>query len=320
MKKIIFSIVVYLFVIGGCKKDIVENPNFDVTASDSISIVAKVGKPITFNLDGNPDIVYFYSGEPGKRYKYAGRVFAIGTPQLQFTSLRANGKQEGSLQLMISSDFPGITVGGDSISKAATIKKIAAATWSDITSRVLLSTGTSTASGTIDFSEFAQKGKPIFIAFKYLALAGTIQNKWTISGLILKNTLSDGTVYTLANTTNTAITNYGVATIYSPGWVFYPITNNYSWLLSSNNLIITGAATAATALAPVEAWTIMGPVDLNKVSPDIGSFLKGLDTRLNSYSYTYSTAGTYTATFVGSENNIYGKKEVVRQINITVKP
>ena len=311
---IITGIILSLLIMGGCKESIVTIPDLEVSASEP---TYKAGKPVTFKLSGNPDIVYFYSGEVGKRYDYAGRVSAAGIPQLQFTSLRANGTQAGSLQLMISTDFPGITI-GDS---PATIARIAAATWSDITGRGLLSTGSSTNSGVINLSDFVQSGKSVFIAFKYLASAGSAQNKWTISALTLKNSLPDGTSYTLANTTSaTVIANYGVSTNYSPGWVFYTVSNVYNWGLSSNNLIITGATTADGATASAEAWTIMGPVDLTKVTPDVGANLKGLDTRLSSYSYTYSTAGTYTATFVGATNNVCGKNELIKQVQITVTP
>lgn len=309
--------VILLLIMGGCKKSILDTPTIDVSTTE---VTYKAGKAVTFQLTGNSDIIYFYSGEIGKRYAYAGRVSAAGIPQMQFTSLRANGTQTGSLRLMISSDFPGITVGGDSISKDATFKKIAAATWTDITNRTLLSTGSSTASGIIDLSDIAQSAKPVFIAFKYLASAGSIQNKWTISALTIKNTLADGTAYTLANTISAAITNYGVATVFSPGWVFYTLSNTYGWSLSTNNLVITGATTVVGATASAEAWTIMGPVDLTKVTPDVGTNLKGLDTRLSSYSYTYGTAGTYTATFVGATNNISGKCEVARQVEIAVIP
>ncbi|MGV8093943.1 MAG: DUF5017 domain-containing protein [Mangrovibacterium sp.] len=311
--KHLFAYLILLLFFAGCKEEIVETPDFGVSVTVSTS---NAGEAVTFQFTGNPDFIYFYSGENGKRYDYAGRAFENGTPQLKFTSVRANGKQEGSLRLMVSQDFPGITVGDN----PATIAKIAAATWSDITDRAVLSAGTSTNSGAINLSDFAQSEKPVFIAFKYLAFPGSIQNKWTISGLTVTNNLPDGTVYTLANTTSTAITNYGVTTTFSPGWVFYKVSDNYGWSLSSNNLVITGATTVAGATASVEAWAIMGSIDLRKVTPDVGLHLKGLDTRLDSYSYTYTAAGTYTATFVASSNNVYGTKEIIKSVDLVINP
>lgn len=313
MKNLFYILMITLLLFGGCKEDYVSIPDFEVSTSLA---TYETGEPVTFKFTGNPDFISFYSGETGNRYDYAGRASAEGTPTLQFTSLRANGKQEGSLRLMVSQDFPGVTEGTDSLAVLNTISKITSSTWNDITDRAVLSSGSSTSSGSINLSDFAQTGKPVFIAFKYLASPGSIQNKWTISNLTVKNTLSDGTVYTLANTTSAAITNYGVAVTFSPGWVFYKITNDYGWSLSSNNLIVTGATNANGATA--EAWAIMGPVDLTKVTPDVGKHVKALDGRLDSYSHTYKTAGSYTATFVGAVNNVYGKEETIKQVQITV--
>ena len=306
-----FFLALFLLQIFGCEEENISVPNFEVSALDDAHYA---NKDITFQITGSPDFINFYSGENGKRYEYAGRISAEGVPQLQFTTVRANGKQDGSLKLLVSSDFPGITVGSDSLTRI----KIASSSWTDITNRALLSTGASTKSGIVDLTDFAQQEKPVYIAFKYLATEGSIQNKWTISALTLANVLPDGTVYTIANTTSAAIANYGVSTVFSPGWKFYRFINTYNWTLSSNNLIITGATNTSGTAA--EAWAIMGPVDLSTVAPDVGVTLKGMDTRLSTHIYKYTAAGTYTATFVGATNNIYGKKEITKQIEITVNP
>ncbi|PWJ57747.1 uncharacterized protein DUF5017 [Dyadobacter jejuensis] len=312
MKNILkITMAVASLTVGACSVDKVALPELQVTTE---KVSYKVGEVVNFNFEGNPDRIYFFSGELGKRHEFAGRATADGTPQLQFSTLRENGKQEGSLRLMLSTDFPGITVGD----YEATQKSITEASWTDITGPATLSTGTKVSSGALDLSEYAQEGQPVFIGFKYLATPGSIQNKWTISDLTLKNVLSDGTSYTLANMTNTAISNYGVSTNYSPGWASYWISSGYTWGLSSNRLIITGATSAANATLPAESWTLMGPVDLTKVTPDVGQHLKGLDTRLENYEYSYSAPGTYNATFVAASTNVYGDREVVRTVQITI--
>lgn len=290
-------------------------PQFDVSTAKS---TYKAGETVTFSMKGVPDYVTFFSGERGLNWDNVARKNAAGTPKLQFTSARANGTQAGSLAILVSSNFAG--VGTDS---AVTAQNIAAATWTDITAKATLSTGSSTASGAIDLSEFAAAGKPVFIAFKYTGKSGTIQNKWTISALTVTNTLGDGSVYTIANLTATAITNYGVATLFSPGWVAYKVSNNYNWVITSGtSLVITGPSTVAASTADSEAWTFSGPIDLTRVSNDIGVAVKESSTRLasNDYTYVYKTPGTYTATMIGSNTNIYGQKEVVKQISITVTP
>jgi hypothetical protein len=81
--------------------------------------------------------------------------------------------------------------------------------------------------------------------------------------------------------------------------VAYPVSNTFTWVVSAGtSLVITGAATAALATADSEAWTVMGPVDLTKVTPDVGVAIKGITLPLPSYTYQYAKPGNYKATFI----------------------
>lgn len=276
-------------------------------------------------------MITYFSGEPGKKYDFRNRTSVAGTPQLQFSSVRANGAQSNSLSLLVSSDFKGIVAnniyGVFTRDTANTNANIAAATWTDITSRATLSIGAATAvpSGIINLADIST-GKLVYIAFKYTASAGTIQNKWTINALSLNNTLADGTTYTIANLNGptTSFTNYGNTT-YGPGWaVSYDPAKNlnkYAWVYTDKtSLVITGATTAATATAPVEAWAIMGPIDLTRVTPDIGVGIKSISARLASYSYNYPTAGSYNAVFSTSNNTNDGSNAVIKKVPLTINP
>lgn len=53
---------------------------------------------------------------------------------------------------------------------------------------------------------------------------------------------------------------------------------------------------------------------------DIGVPLKNMTTKLDGYSYTFAAAGTYTVTFDAANINIYGTKEDVKQLTVTVEP
>ena len=305
--------IALLLLAGACKKETKTRkaPAFDVTA-DKKSYVT--GEPVNFTFTGNPDQITFFSGETGKKYEYLDRTQADGTPYLKFTSARANGSQPGSLQLLASSDFAG--KGNDT---AATLQNIAKATWVDITSKATLSSGSSTSSGNIDLSDLAEGGKPVFLAFKYTAQAGSVQNKWTITGLTLNNVLPDQTTYLLANLSSGLITNYGVQALTSPGWVSYLVTGGSKWVVTSgSSLVITGATTAGAATAPIEAWTFSGPIDLKHVTHDAGTPVKEITARLGSYSYTYSKTGVYKVTFIAANNDIYGTREVVKEMEVTV--
>jgi hypothetical protein len=312
MKRIKLYIAIFVLGYAGlaCQPNDINNSEFEVQIAKP---TVKVGEAVTFNFSGNPDFIAFYSGEPGKRFGNLARKKSAGKTTLQFTSLRANGQQQGSLRLMVSVDFSGVVPGDQN----ATVQAISNARWTDITDRAKLSEGASQASGAIDLSDFAAAGKPVYIAFKYLGKSGAIQNKWTINGLSVVNTLPDASAYTIANLTATPITNYGNATINSPGWVAYSV-KIYNWVLSTSSLVITGATSTAAATEDAEAWAITGAIDLQTVTPDVGIFVKGMDTKVASFSYVYLNEGNYTASFVGAANNFNGKNEVVKEIQLTV--
>jgi hypothetical protein len=333
MKIKYFIIASLLLACMACnKKNDVKPVSFDVTSAKlngtaSTSFAAK--DTVLFNFTGNPDVITYFSGEVGKRYAFATRTNAAGTPQLQFSTIRATGAQTGSLSLMVSTDFKGVVAkmiyGVLTRDTAATNANIAAATWTDITSRATLSTGATTAvpSGVVDLSDFS-KGQPVYIAFKYTATAGTIQNKWTISALTVNNVLADGTTYTIANLNapTTSFTNYANIT-YGPGWAvsYDPAknANKYAWVFTDKtSLVITGSTTAATASA--EAWAVMGPVDLTRVTPDAGVSIKAIAAALTSFQYSYAAAGSYNAVFVASNNTPDGTSMQTKTIPLTVNP
>lgn len=340
MKLLNILMLAGILMLTACEKSIDEKPvSFDVISTRTngeASATFKTTDTIVYKFSGQPDVVTFYSGTVGQRYEFKDRITAKGVPQLQFTSIRANGTQNNSLQLMISTDFKGVVaksknnLGVITRDTAATNANIANAKWTDISSRAAWSDGAATASGVIDLSDFLAEGKPVFIAFKYNAAIGSIQNKWTINTLSLKNVLEDQTVYTQANfaSSTQSITNYGVNT---PGLGWLSVydeslnTKKYGWVYTSGagtsgSLVITGATTVAAATVTAEAWAIMGPVDLRKVSPDAGIAIKEISAQVKSYSSkpAYADEGTYKATFVASNNTVDGSSVAVKQLPITI--
>jgi hypothetical protein len=312
-------IVIIAFAAGllvtGCKKTLsLGDSDFNVSVQKN---TLALGDTASFSFTGNPDIISFYSGEIGKRYEYRDRVTANGKPLLSFRTTRANGSQANSLQLLVSADFPGVTANDTTLTKT----KITSSTWTDITSRATLSTGTALASGNIDLSDFAANDKPVFIAFKYLATTGSIQNKWTVDSFVLNNVLDDGTTYQIANLNfaNVSFLNYNVPT-FSPGFVAYKIKANYSWNISTTSLIITGATSAAFATVAAESWAIIGPINLKKVSPDIGAVIKVVsqNTQTLKFTYKYPAKGTYNATFTGGNVSVDDMRYAAKSVPVTV--
>lgn len=286
-----------LIVLSACSKEIeLDKLDFDATAEKTTLALTDTAK---FNFNGNPNYITFYSGEIGRRYEFRNRISDTSSNlQLSF-STATTVATNGSLTLQISSNLSG----------AINATSIAAATWTDITNRAVLATGTATvASGTVSLADYAQQKKPVYIAFKYTAAAGAIQRRWTITGLTLNHVLPDMT-YTIANMT---------ATSPSLGWLGVDVKNTaVNWTTA---LVITGATTAATAV-DTEDWIVMGPVDLSRVLPDVGTPIKTIAEGMDKFplKYKYTAAGTYNAVFVASNVNRDAEESTVKTIGITVQ-
>jgi hypothetical protein len=307
----LFIILSFASVVASCNKKIdLRSWSFDVNA-DSASY--KLGSNTTFKFTGNPDNITFFSGEVGKRYAFKDRLQADGVPQLSFITARNAGVQANSLSLLISNTFPG------GVTSSSDPSVITSANWTDITSRATwATTTTSVPSGTIDLSDFAAQGKPVYIAFRYNAVAGSIQNKWTITNFSLRNILADGTSYTIDTLPAfTTVVNYGNTSTLA-GWAAKTITNAYPWTLNATSMVITGATTAAAATAPAEAWTITGPINLKKVTPDAGVVIKTMADLKPSTTYTYQSRGNFEATFVASEANADQQQSSMKKVSLTV--
>lgn len=290
---------------------------FDVTVEKT---TLALGDTARFRFAGSPDVLSFYSGEVGKRYEYRNRTSADGTPLLRFRTIRANGSQANSLAVMVSNNFEGVITSDT----AATINRIKNAAWTDITARATLSTGAAGAvpSGNIDLSDFSTQGKPVFIAFKWIGYTGSAHSKWTVDSFSVKNVLADGTSYITANMNeyNIAYTNYGV-TSFSPGFSTYKVSSVYNWTISSSSLVITGAASAGAATATAEAWVILGPLDLKKVTPDAGIPVKNTSQKASDmvYNYVYPAKGEYHAVFAGGKISIDESAYSTKSFQIIVK-
>lgn len=284
-------------IVSSCTKDMkLSKLSFEATVSKASIATGDTAK---FNFDGNPDVITFYSGEVGSRYEFRDRISdTCSNLQLRFSTATTTATN-GTLSLMVSNNFSGVF----------NASGIAAATWTDITSRAILATGTTAvSSGTISLTDFALQNKPVYVAFRYLAAAAAIQKRWTITGLTLNHVLPDKT-YTIADMTSTSP---------SPGWLAVDVKNSaVNW---TNALVITGAATAGTAV-DTEDWIIAGPIDLSRVLPDAGTPIKTIVEGMNKFpfSYKYTTAGTFNAVFVATNANASAQESIVKSLKINVQ-
>lgn len=291
-----FIIICMILTLCSCAKKDVDVPDFDVTTS---TLTYKAGDVVKFNFTGKPDIISFYSGEPGFRYKYTSRLNITGKATLQFTSFASTvGTQTNTLRILASTDFSG--------SYDAT--GIANATWTDLTSRAVISSGTdNTPSGVIDLSDIKAAGKPVYFAFSRHDDNDPVKKPWSwIIRSFNINLLADDDGL-----------SYPITTISTAGWKPVDVLNStYKWVVSTTAL--TG--TAGPVNTPEnEDWVITNPLYLYTVKPDVGVAIKTIDANVDNYSYIFKTPGTYTVTFVARNVNATDQKQVIKEFNIVIQ-
>lgn len=301
MKLKYYSLLLCSLVLGACNKVEVAAPDFEVT---TISKTVKAGEEITFKFSGDPDQISFYSGEPLYDYAYkSGRILTADGLGMKFGTTVQYGTQANQLSVLASTDFNG---------KYA-IEDIKKATWVDLTKDYALATSTSLKTwGPKDLKSLLVTGKPVYIAFRYKTLDQKIngaQRTWTIRAFEL--------------TTNTELGTQTLADHIGSGFNLVhdgPLEPGRS-SVGTTSIILKG--NIVDTETPSEDWAISKPIIVDKLDlgPDKPTPIKGfVDTKSYDYKYIYNTPGTYKATFVASNSNVYGAQEVVKQIEVTVTP
>ena len=294
----LFLMIIAAILTTGCSKRDVAPIDFQVAASGN---TVKVGDSVVFNFTGNPDFITFYSGEHGHEYKNASRDYAAGTPVMEFASYRQYGIHDNTLHIMVSKNF----------AADYTAEGVNAATWTDVTGRAVLSTGANgTPSGAIDLSDLTGTDNgAIYIGFKYDDTSnGTSSLRtWTITNFTLNCALEDASVLS-------------VATLASAGWKDVSFLNaDAAWRITTTGTAPSLKLNGGAAGAPENYnWVISGPLYPNKVSPDQGVAIKNISARLSQYVYQFTAAGVYDVTFVAVNENVYGRRETTKTVQITV--
>ncbi len=295
MRNKITCFIVLCCSLYGCDKLEVKSVDFEVSVDKN---TYKLGDTVRFDLRGEPDYLLFYSGEKGARYEFRDRVITEkGDPLLSFTSLKT-GATAAKIQVLVSTDFNGI------YDKNA----VSAAQWDDLSPLAVFSTGAdNTPSGNITLQHYKENKRPIYLAFRsYKPDDGITQNyNHTIRTLNIKLDGVDGSSYDI---------NPGINL---QGW------KNVSWALestpwvvnSSNQLVLNNAAPTGVH----EEWAISSAIRLDHVVPDRPKSLKSMAMVMpQQLEHVFKERGVYKVTFVASNQSAEDKKEVVKELDITI--
>lgn len=320
MKNIYFIIPVLCFIAAACQNEKVDSPVFEVTV-DSVNY--HVGDTVNFNLNGNPDIISFYSGESGNAYAYTkeDRIVEATTAvtfQTQNRSQSYTGLDGGSgycqdnqLKVKISTDFNGQY-------DAESVKN---ATWIDISDKFTIgplacsSNSSYISAGTVDLSEYITDEQPFYFAFEYVNRPNKDFgncNIWRFSSFAITSVSDAGSV-TVASQTSAL----WKAVFVGPNWD--PVRG-----FSTTTTAVTMRADPAYRDIEQELWCVSSLLKVDKlinVGQDLAIAIKSpLEVALKSYQHIYKKPGVYKVTFLAANSNIYDRKEVLREIDITVEP
>jgi hypothetical protein len=303
MKNLIYSTMIcMLFTFVSCSKKIDVSPpalkvSLDASHLSGRVYTYKLGDTVKFTLSGYADNIALYTGDAGHNYLYRTRDTANGIPTLTFSSAEQYGAQTGTLQVLATDKLP--------IDDSAHVVN---ANWTDITSRLVLATGTTaTPSGDINLKDLITGPKDsLFVAFKYTGQGGSTQRTWTITNFAVNDALADGTASAISNLSLdiNAFLKFKIG------------SSSASWINSTTQIQVVGGSATSPANT---SWVVTKPLYVNSFNRDLSVVLKSIGSAaIPSYNYKYTTAGNYTATFVIFNNTIDEQKTVIQQINIKI--
>lgn len=316
INKYMLLAAVLLTSLTACREQFedVDAVHFEVAAE---SVVCKVGQPVHFLFEGNPDIITFYSGEVGNDYAFKNEDRIVPTRMsYSFTANRKAGPNPGKLPFSYSLDFSG----------EYTAEAVQAATWIDISDRFEWipedKSNLEVFSGLADLSDiFPDEQTPVYFNYYYLCKTG--QDVDSSDWLVYSPTF-----YGITETSEVKlfdITNSGWTTVYNvPTWM----NNDGS---ADPKLNYTGANNGKRLRmicdnrrpdCDREEWFVSGPIykmaNVNN-GPDFGTAIKGVaNPVMTSYSYAYNAPGEYTVTFVAANVNVYDRDERVVELKVKI--
>ena len=172
-----------LLLFSACDKDgdlKVETPSLNVsgyTVTDAVDTLGNVVKQVEFNLEGDADVISFYSGQVFEDYAFKdGRILPTQALNVSFEYSASMGSGTNpeweQLSIHYSKDFNG----------SMTAEAINSAEWTDITDRFALPLAKDITARTPtqdDLADLVTPGEPLYIAFKYVTPPRTVSSAYS---------------------------------------------------------------------------------------------------------------------------------------------
>lgn len=337
----IIAAAMILFSLVSCESELEKKAELYVTVAakdnitfDNNTITVQKGTPIDFLFTGEPDFITFFSGEFGKEYRYHNRV-SVNSDEIESSVLSFNvwaqfGNNitaKNSINLYYSETFTGISgvnFDGDKELVEGNTWNVLPLTDSEGVSASFPTSPASDATKAVHLKSDLNGyiGKTLTLALKYNPTSNVAaQPTWYFTSMCITNTLKGSGDQLIQRPSTFGFTALNLAPVtsepYTTGKDKNNITSGY-WDVANigiGNIKMSGGSKDAPIIS---TWLISRSFGINQCDPDVGNNIKNISNRLSSYSHTYDKAGTYTATFIGSNGNYEATSSVVREMTINV--
>jgi hypothetical protein len=215
---------------------------------------------------------------------------------IKFNTFQQFGVLSNNLSVYASDNFTGVY----------DTTNVKTATWKDITSKVVLSTGADQVpSGTIDLTatDLFDGAKPIYVAFRYRTGDINSPNRWVV------RTFN-------ADLQDAAGTLTPSATMATAGWkaVSFKLPA-VGWSVTTAQLLLTGVKAIE-----YDEWVISKSFNSKATVPDKGEAIKNISFNLASYGVPYLAPGTYKVVFEASNASYQNQERVIKELTVTILP
>lgn len=308
MKKILFLLLIVTLNIGCKKLEDITDPEFNVTIPKS---TYKINENVDFLFTGDADIISFYSGEMGNDYGHIDGRIMQSKFIANFESQMLDGTQTNQIGIYVLKNYTS-TNSLDGVYAADTINvssKFRFATHAD--NRIFVNSGNGDISEYLDLT----KTNTINIAVKQTvrnqSLYGT-GNLNRVRGfkLVASNEVNEITLFQ-----HTAVNQ----------WSLFSTPNkmpNRATIEATQHTLRNGFGVAYVT-EHTEDWVVSTPITINPLTdmgPDYAVGIKSVADKMPKlYEKSFANAGQYIVTFKAINQSIKGRKEIIKQIPITIE-
>jgi hypothetical protein len=307
MKKAILCTMLIVSAFACKKLDDVKSPEFNVTTEKT---TYKVNEQVDFNFTGDVDIISIFSGTIGNDYDHTDGRIMTSKFLINFETHTLDGTQTNQIAILMSKDF----------NKDYSINGVNQANWIDVSSKFRLATPADNRawvnSGFGDISEYLDLQNPETI---YLAVKHTVRNQ---------NLYGTGNLNRVRNFKLLASNDLGETSVFThtiANWNLFSTPNKMPnrASLEASQMTLRQSTGTAYAAENTEDWVVSVPINITPsidMGPDLAIGIKNLAEKMpKSYAKTFTKAGTYNVVFKAINQNIEGRKEIIKQIKIIIE-